>query len=571
MTKQQGSETWTDSDGAVVLNDTTIDTNDIMTALHEQHPELASLVRWSTQTQSHGRSGSLFERDKYLTPANIYDQFRVAYEAAQMDDVVAGVMETSEALAFTRIGFEADDEDEESVWDQIAEDIDLTSRLKEMWRELFTVSQFYAVTYWGRKTYKVRGKTDKGTKRKKEYKNLKVPIGISLIDPLKVIPVGNMLFGQEKLAYIASRGEVESFDEVLAGKNTSDLVVRQMIRSKYVPSEAERSYIGQFGVDPERLYELNSDFVWRHTDTRPSYERFATVRMKSVFEILDLKHQLRSMDRAYIIGGTNFILLVKKGSDQIPARPQEVQALAAQVKTAARVPVIVGDHRLSIEIITPKQDMTMKPERYNTLDARLEARLFGMFMTGNYAAGTKGDDSIKLAKVVGRGLEARRSSIAASVKKNLIIPTLERNDELESEDVNLEFHPKRVALDFDPTLITMLQDLRDRGDISRESVLDELGFDQDEEARKREMESDKFDKIFKPVNVPFDSPNKGTPGAAPNKPTTPAEKKAAGRTGGGNRNGGGANVDSTTPNKTPASTRPRAAASEDEVVDEETD
>lgn len=541
-----GSEAWFDpSSGGYVLNESAVSTEAAMNALATQHPEMASLVRWSANTQSRGRTGSLFERDQYVTPDNIYEQFKIAYHAAQNDDVVAGVIETSEALAISRIGFEADTEDEDSIWDQIAEDIDLTSRVKEMWRELFTVSQFYAVTYWGRKSYKVRGKSTTGTKRKKEYRNLRVPIGISLLDPLKVVPVGNLLFGQEKLAYIASRNEAEDFHAVLAGKNTSDLVIRQMIEGVYTPSMAERQHLSNIGVDPEYLFVLNPKFVWRHTETRPAYERFATVRMKSVFELLDLKHQLRSMDRAHLIGGTNFILLVKKGTDELPAKPAEVAGLAAQVKTAARVPVIVGDHRLEIEIITPKNDLTLKPERYNALDARLEARLFGMFMTGNYAAGAKGDDSIKLARVVGRGLEARRIAIAESINRHLIRPTLELNSSMTSERVTFQFHPKRIALDFDPSLTALLQDLRDRGDVSRATVLDEVGYDQDDEARKRKIEAERYDKVFTPVNVPFDSPNKG--GGA-----TPAQKKAAGRTGGGNRNGGGNNTNSRVSNQTPA-------------------
>lgn len=573
----QGSEHWFDpSTGAVVLNDSAVPTGEAWTALNEQHPEVAALVRWGNSIS--GRGASLFERDKYVTPDNIYQQFKTAYDAAQLDDVVAGVLETSEGLALGTLDFEADDEDESDVWNQISEDIDLDARLREMWRELFTVSQFYCVTWWGTKTYKVRGKSIAGTKRKKSFR-VRCPIGMSLLDPMKVIPVGDLMFGQERLAYMATNTESDSFRNVLAGENTSDLFVKNVIEGWYEPNVRERSHIANMGVDPENLWLLNQKFVWRHTETRAAYERFAPIRMKSVFELLDIKHQLRAADRANLIGATNFIILVKKGTDDLPAKPSEISQLAGQVRQQSRVPVIVGDHRLSVEIITPKNDQTLKPERYNALDARLEARLFGMFMTGNYAAGAKGDDSIKLAKVVSKGLERRRDLMIKAVKKNVVKPTMKLNERaLESDKVDIYFHPKHVALDLDPSMLALIQDLRDRGDLSRESVLDEAGFDQQTEAIKRQREKERYDKIFTPTNVPFNSPNaqggpasQRLPGAqgpqgnapmgqtgraptnpsTPPKPTNPAAQKTAGRRRGGNKNGGGANPDSKRPNKTP--------------------
>lgn len=579
--RQQGSESWYEPEsGTLVINDTSVPTGEAWTALQEQSPEVAALVRWGNSISSRGTS--LFERDRYVTPENIYQQFQTAYTAAQMDDVVAGVLETSDGLALGALDFEADEEDEADVWNQISEDIDLDARLREMWRELFTVSQFYCVTWWGVKTYRVRGKSDKGTKRKKSYR-VRCPIGMSLLDPLKIIPVGNLMFGQERLAYMATATESDSFQNVLAGENTSDLFVKNVIESWYEPDDRERAHIAQMGVDPSHLWLLSDKFVWRHTETRAAYERFAPVRMKSVFELLDLKHQLRSMDRAHLIGGTNFIILVKKGSDEIPAKPSEIAQLAGQVRQSSRTPVIVGDHRLEIEIITPKNDFTLKPERYNAIDARLEARLFGMFMTGNYAAGAKGDDSIKLAKVVSKGLERRRDGLIRAVTRHVIKPTMKRNEKvLESDHVSAYFHPKHVALDLDAALLALLQDLRDRGDLSRESILDEAGFDQSDEAMKRQREKQRYDRIFTPTNVPFDGQQKNGPasarlpqaqgpqgtgpmgapgggakppggggGSQPRGSRPMLDPKAAGRRRGGNRNGGGANPDSKRSNQTP--------------------
>lgn len=527
----QGSEIMHDPEfGSWVVNDTDVDSSEVIKALDGNAPEMAALMRWSQNVQ---RQGGIFERDRYVDPSGVYAQMETARHASLNDDVVSGVIDSTESLAFGKVDFEAEDEDEENVWNQIAADLDLDARLREMWREEFTVSQVYVAIFWGRKTYKVQGRSEKGVSRKKTFSNLKVPMGMTILDPMKVVPVGNLMFGQERLAYIADRGEDDHIDQVIFGSEI-DSTISQLIEGKYeVTSRGERKALAEIlpetgGLD--RLYLMNKDNVFRHAATKPHYQRFADVRMKSIFELLDLKAQLRAMDRAHLLGGTNFIVLVTKGSDSIPARPEEIKNLQAQVRTVARVPVIVGDHRLKVEIVTPKLDQTLSPDRYNGLDARITSRLYQMFMTGNFSAGAKGDDSIKLARVVARGLQARRHMLRRSIEAHLIKPTIEANEQFASH-AKLLFHPKRVDLDFDPAFANYILDLRDRGDISRESVLDEVDFNQTDEARKREMEARKYDDIFTPVNVPV-------PGVTSNGGTV--DPKVGGRRGGGLRNGGGA-------------------------------
>ena len=96
----------------------------------------------------------------------------------------------------------------------------------------------------------------------------------------------------------------------------------------------------------------------------------------------------------------------------------------------------------------------------------------------------------------------------------------------------------------------MLQDLRDRGDLSRESHLDELGYDQDAEARRKKREKDSgFDEIFKPNYVPFSQNPQGSdnPPNGGNPDGNPVDPKQEGRRGGGLRNGGGAGPGSGKP------------------------
>jgi hypothetical protein len=578
-----GEFTEVTAEGIEIWNSSNVPTSEVLQS-RAMEPVMAALVRWSSAIHAPPtRQGNLFDRDRYVNPGHIFDEMRLAYTAAERDDVVAGVLEATESLAFAKMDIFAEDPDEEDVYNQIAGDLDLDSRLREMWRELFIVSQFAVAIWWGQKTYKVRGKTEKGVSRKKEF-NLRVPLGMTMLDPLKVIPVGMLAFGREQLAYMADGYEVRVFDDVLEKRNGSDPLLERLLVSKYEPTLQDMEWMAglKTGTRFANLYLLNSAMVFRHTATRPQYSPFATVRMKSVFELLDLKSQLRQMDRAHLIGGTNFIVVVTKGSDQLPAKPQEITNLQAQVRTVARLPVLVGDHRLNVEIVTPKLDNTLKAERYNAIDGRITARLMLLLSSGAYQAGTTGDDSIKLTKVIARGLESRRHMLRRTLEKRLFDPLFEGNESLTSRP-KLRFHPKNIALDFDINFATFLADLRATNDISRETLLSQFDIDQDDEAKLVEREREFYDDIFRTAQ-PFDSPENNqqrNPQAAPGlqqmpklsqpqvkqpgpgktppggvtvhvapaaqpaqpakaKPTTPAQQRRAGRAGGGNRSGGGA-------------------------------
>jgi hypothetical protein len=82
-----------------------------------------------------------------------------------------------------------------------------------------------------------------------------------------------------------------------------------------------------------------------------------------------------------------------------------------------------------------------------------------------------------------------------------------------------------MELEFDDTVVTMIQSLRDRGDISRETVLTEFNFDQALEAARREYEDERYPDVFEPTNVPFDSPEKTTPDGSGRTGGRPAGKK----------------------------------------------
>jgi hypothetical protein len=201
--------------------------------------------------------------------------------------------------------------------------------------------------------------------------------------------------------------------------------------------------------------------------------------------------------------------------------------LQAQVRTIAQVPVIVGDHRLVHRDHHAEARQTLMPDKYNGLDARITARLYLMFMTGNFAAGGKGDDSIKLAKIVARGLESRRHMLRRAVERNLLKPVYARNDALSTRRSCASC---RAASSSTSTRrwCSFLIDLRDRGNMSRETMLGEIGVDQADEACCASARPRRYDDVFTPTNVPYNPtvdskdtkqvPQQGSAGAQVQKP-----------------------------------------------------
>jgi hypothetical protein len=491
-------------------------------------PIQRALAAWAEDIrQPPSRNKGLFARNKYVTPGEVFGQMALAYDTAD-DDVVSGVLETSESVAFQKVTFESEDKDQENVWNQIGRDLNLDSFVRTAFRELNLVSQIYPVRWWGQKRYTVSGKGDKGRSRRKEF-NLTVPVGLGFLDPTRVVPVNGDIFGGSQLAWIATDDELEMVNS--GGGDREDQLISRLFVGQYNTSRSEEQKLEKEDIDVDRLVALNPDFVYRHTLTKAPFDRWANVRMKSLFPLLDIKHQLREMDRAFLLGGINFVVLVTRGTDDRPTSTSEVDATATMLRTQSKTPVIVTDHRINIEIITPDVEHILNEAKWKVVDERILMKMWGTFQMPSDVGGR--ETSLTLGKVIARGLASRRHMLKRSIEENLVRATQEHfaNADAEfDEKVRLEFRPRHIELEFDNELAGMLQELRDRGDLSRETLLSEFGFDQELEALRRKTEDDKYPDTFPPVNVPFDSPNKTTPSGSGRKSSggKPSDKKKSG-------------------------------------------
>lgn len=516
--------------------------------------EVASIIeKWSQSLSGASQQNTLdvFNRSRWSGAKHHFAQFSQCAWAVENDDILSTTCDVIEGLMWQKCRFELFDEDQQDMWNQWAGDIDLDSTLRQFGREIFKVSQFYCGVWWERRIYSVRdddieGIIDefqlereqkdlderrkmreefiamnpdapappeipdltagpgRGNRRRKKKFPVEVPTALTIFDPTKVMPVGTLMFGRERFAYIATRDEEEAFQRIMKGE-IADGTVLQLIEGKYKPTESDKAACAEVGVDHNLLWLFREDAIFRHTLTKAQYERFTPVRLKSALPLLEMKEHLRAADRATLIGQTNFIVVITKGSDRLPAKAAEIANLQEQARVIARLPVLVGDHRLKVEIVAPATDNTLIESRWQVLDSRLvfmALRSYSPVVQGGNSSGT---GVTEMSRIIAKGLESRRHMIVRSLERQLFQKILDRNEGVLDEFPSLAFTPKRITLDFKADVIQQILKIRDRGDMSRETLLEEMDYDQDVEVLRRARESALYDDVFN-SGVPHSSP-----------------------------------------------------------------
>ncbi len=508
--------------------------------------EIASAIeKWSqTLVPNRNRSGiDVFSRDRWAGAIHPFAIMSQCAWAVENDDILSTLADVVEGLTFKKMRFELNDDDQQDVWNQWAAQVDLDSRLREQFRDLFKFSQVYVGLWWDDQVYTVRDNPIAATvaererlrqakseaegeeppaeapkprgrgnfKRKKKFP-IKVPTAMTVFDPIKILPVGQLMFGKERFAYIANDDEHKSFILTMAGEQ-ADGTVLQLIERAYTATPADVAACAELGIDPRRLWLMKEDAVYRHNLTRAQYERFPAFRLKPALEILDLKKHQRASDRASLIGNTNFIVVITKGTDRLPAKAPEIDNLREQARVIARLPVLVGDHRLKVEIVAPPLDNTLMESRWQVLDSRLVFKALQSFQPIVQGGNSSGGVS-EMSRVVSQGLENRRHMLVRSVERSIFRKIMDRNPGLLDEFPSLAFAPKRITLDFSADVMNAILKLRDRGDVSRETTLDEFDYDQDTEFMRRAREREAYDETFQ-SSTPHGSPAANPYGANP--------------------------------------------------------
>ncbi len=515
-----------------VANLSTVATGDIVNS-QEVRTLANQLGQWVEQARQRvGDEPGMFNRQLYVSPKGPYDQMRIARHAVCEDDIVGLLADATEALAFDGgVKWESANPDDADVFNQLSADINLDRKLREMWRELFTVDQFVCVKLWDKREYVVRGKTENGNKKKKKY-DVWVPVQLTLLKPEHVVPIGHGPLRRDELAWQATQHEIGIFRNNVhvnsgpaAGPEGVDPLMSVFFTGQYKPGPDEEQELSHWGVNTQRLLRMNPEWVFRHTTTRPDWCKQPDLRLRGVFGLLDLKRQLMASDRATLIGAANYILLIRKGSKEQPGTEAEIANLKQNYNFLAKLPVIISDHRLEIDVIAPKLDFVIKNDAYETLDSRILARTLATFSAPVSRPSDSGGSTF--SDVLASGIQNLRHMMKRCLEREIARAVVEhpRNKDVFEERPSMVFTPRTVHVGTSSVIMQTLLALRTQREISRDTILEYMGLDQATEAQRLELEEKIYDEIFQ-TQIPFAAAGTGSTQAAPSNANTQGDSGA---------------------------------------------
>lgn len=485
----------------------------------------------SFQMYSTHHTGNMLSRTPFRTPTNIIDEIRLARHVADTDDDISAVIGQCIATAFGE-GMQNQHQDEATIqfFNEIAKGMNLDMALKELYREYLIASSVTTISLFQRSrlNFSPSGTSENITAQ------LATPLmGILPAENIRVLT--NDLFGQGELAYYVRDARMRIWLDEYFGDSTSPARKAQMQAEQPVLAAVFTGRIeGQWNdqdsfIAGKIMYTLNPRMVHRTTMAKGA-SAYPRPLLTANFALLEAKRLLNIMDYSLLQGGTNYIVVAKQGSDMLPAKQPEIDNLVNQVRSAGRTGVLVGDHRLDIEIITPELKELLNPEKRNLIGRKLAMRLLRIPEQVTHDAG--GEGAKQELVFTSNTITSDRRDMKRHVENYIYSETVKRNKATFAFGYPNLWFPKIVlsgVKDFFDSIVKA----RDRGDIPRKWAVEVLGFDYEAGVaqRRRELE-DGDDEVMIPGSVPFSNP------AGPTDPNAPPNDGGYGRPPGSSHNNG---------------------------------
>jgi hypothetical protein len=459
-----------------------------------------------------GADGSMMARGKFRAPQNIIDEIKLSRELAEKDDDVALTIDTLIAAALSD-GYSNQHADEqvEHTFDKITEDMDLPSAFAELYREFLITGQINALSVFVRANYEIR---PEGVSRRLTRSVARPMLGVLPAENIRVL--GNDVLRTGQLLYVPD-AMLERWLREYFGDGTTEARKAAMRREDPLaaalftgPVQVPFNDMDLFGGG-QTLWGLNPDMVHRVTHAKGSW-KYPRPFLTRNFSLLEAKRLLNVMDHALLQGGTNYIVLAKKGSEKQPGLPDEIANLRELVKRASHSGAIIGDHRVSLEVITPDLTHLLDPEKRQMIGRKLSGALlrvpeFGSDDTGQAVA--------TFAELLSRVITQDRTLIRDLIHRSVWNEVMRRNrGTFGSADRPLLWFSK-IVLQGNQFFLDYLLKMYDRGDLPRKVMVEYGGFNYLAlKAQKKREVAAGDDEVFMPPQVPFSSPQNG-PGGAP--------------------------------------------------------
>lgn len=471
----------------------------------------------------------LFVRADYARPVNIIEEMELALRLCGEDDDVGKALEMVVAEMFKGMRNLHEDENTAFMFDSLAEELNLDLLLREIGYTLKSVGQYYPV--------KVMNRVKVPNFKPGQNPVVAMPRLISLnplsVRVLDVLGDGTPVLVQEvdekTHEFLQAIGkdpeggggggaqqELKRSDNPIAAALYTEPFRPELLGTATTEDEELLSGLSQ-------AWYLNQGMISRYTlGMNTSISNYAPVPLRTVFGLCEAKRLINLMSYRLLNGAINFLIVVRKGSDQIPAVQEEIDNLQGIVAGASRTGVIVGDHRLEVDIIMPKMEaMEVAKEYQEAIGRRISESILRL---PNIDFGRVEGGGTPQAQIASDVIESDRRIIKRWIERDIYQTMVDRNGSM--------FRTGRPKMWFPPVMIgggrfftDYVLKLRDRGDIPRSWAIEAAGYDASAALaeRKRELASD-FDEVMTAQNVPStgDNPqNTGRPRSSDGGGTTP--------------------------------------------------
>ncbi len=519
--------------GVIIDNRTDLPDSEVRDAIMAQWVETAGLQFGTPSSfQLYATSGgnSMFTRTPFRAPMNIIEEIRLARDVAETDDDIVAAIGQAIATAF-RDGMQNQHADEPTLhlFNECAKAMNLDVQLKELYREYLIANQVSTLTLFSRQRLSF---TPNGTDDLVQAQ-ISVPrIGVLPAENIRI--VSNDIFGEGDLAYDVTDVALKDWLDTYFAKTTSPARRSKMAAEQPVMAAL---FLGTIDVPfndqdmfsaGKKLYKLNPRMVHRTTMPKGAVA-YPRPTLTSNFALLEAKRLLNIMDYSLLQGGTNYIVVARQGSDQLPAQQPEIDNLTEQVRHASRTGVLVGDHRLSVEIITPELKELLNPEKRMLIGRKIAMALLRIPEQITHDAGSEGaKQEMTWAE---NTISSDRQDVKRHVERFVYAEIVKRNPSTFKKGAcKLWF--QRVVLTGSKDFFDQVVKARDRGDIPRKYAVEMLGIDYEagRAQRKREKEAGD-DELMVPGSVPFDSTQNQLPGSDGGEGRPPGSSSNNGRPG----------------------------------------
>lgn len=474
--------------------------------------ENASLAGAQSSFSTYVNDGSLLARHRYRTPTNVIEEMKLARDLAERDDDVRAVIGGLLALAFEHIEHYAKDQKTLELFREIASPrrLNLEHTLEEMYREYLITSSVTTVKLFVPEMLQYSTDDASG-----EYLANPTKTSVRVLTPrLGILPgenvrvIGSDLFGEHGLAYWPGDDpKLAKFLEEFFSDQTTPARRNEMRKEDPISTtlflgpvqvEGQQTFLSGTSVT---AYLMNPNMVHRTTMAK-GYWPYPRPLLAAVFSLLEAKRLLNIMDFALLQGAANYIIVAKKGSDDRPALPQEIVQLRELVRHLGRTGVVVGDHRLQFEILTPRLDDLLAKEKRDLISKHITMALLrkpeNVSEEGSALAETE-------VEWVSRVIESDRRKLIRHIEHFIYHDTVEANPSLFKQ------HPKiwtpKIILRGTQFFTDLVLKLRDRGDIPRKYAVEAAGFNFGAAVAERQRElAANIDDIMMPTPVPYTVP-----------------------------------------------------------------